>query len=366
MTKKIVKVLLYGAGGLAVIFVLAVLILGMKSPGVSEPITDSDGNPLEGSISVIEKVTLGGQAQYLVIRGVDKNRPIMLFLHGGPGSPEAAFIRHYNPDIENDYVMVYWEQRGAGKSYSKDIPPGSMNLQQMISDTRELTEYLTHRFSREKIFLMGHSWGSLLGMLTAYQYPEHYHAFIGIGQVCRQYKGEQISYSLTLEQAIERSDTKAIETLKNLEFPDSTAGMDKWLAYLMMERKYVNRYGNGTTREITGMWPLGKLVLNSEIYTLGEKMNFMHASLFSLEHMWLDVIHTNLFNAIDSMKVPVYIFHGMHDHTTPYPLAKEFYQQLKAPQKGFYSFENSAHSPIMEEPEKFNTILRGLTGKPNP
>ena len=363
MKNRILKTMLYVVSTIAVIIVLAMITLWIKSPGVTEPITDADGNLVESSISQIEKVTLGGQEQYIIIRGVDKTKPIMLFLHGGPGSPEGAFIKHYNPAIEHDYVMVYWEQRGAGKSFSKNIPPESMNLQQLIADTHELSEYLVNRFNREKICLMGHSWGSLLGILSAYQHPERYHAYFGIGQVCHQFKGEQISFNWALDQAVERNDTKAIETLKNLNFPDSTAGIDKWMNYLMMERRFVNRYGGGTTREITGMWPLVKIILNSEIYTFNEKMNFMNSSMFSLKSMWLDVINTNLFNEIDSMKVPVYIFHGKYDYTTPYPLANDFYQQLKAPQKGFFLFENSAHSPIMEEPEEFNAILRGLTDK---
>ena len=361
MKKKILKTLLYFISALALIFTLAITALWVKSPGVSETISDSDGNPVEGSISTIEKVTLGGQEQYIIIRGVDKSKPIMLFLHGGPGSPEVAFMKHYNPDIEDNYVMVYWEQRGAGKSFSKNIPPESMNLQQMISDTRELSEYLSDRFNQEKIFLMGHSWGSLLGILTVYHNPGLYHAFFGIGQVCHQFKGEQASYNWALDQAVARNDSKGINTLKNLNFPDSTESVDSWVEYLMMERRYVNRYGGGTTREISGMWPLVKIVMNSGIYTLDEKLNFMKSSMFSLETMWLDVINTNLFNEIDSISVPVYIFQGKYDYTTPYPLASEFYQQLKAPQKGFFSFENSAHSPIMEEPKKFNSILRELT-----
>ncbi len=361
MKKKIVKAMLYLVGVLALIVTLAIVTLWVKSPGVTEPITDSQGEPLEGSISVIEKVKLGGLDQYIIIRGADTTKPIMLFLHGGPGSPEIAFIKHYNSDIENDYVMVYWEQRGAGKSFSKSISPQSMTLEQMISDTRELSEYLITRFNSEKIFLMGHSWGSMLGILTAYRYPQLYYAYFGIGQVCHQYKGEQISYDWTLDQAIQRNDTKAVETLKNLNFPDSTASIDKWMKFLMTERRFTNRYGGGTTREVTGMWPLVKLVLNSGVYTFGEKMNFMRGSMFSLENLWLDVMKANFFNEIDSMSIPSYILHGKFDYTTPYPLAKDFYQQLKAPQKGFFTFENSAHSPIMEEPEKFNKIVRELT-----
>lgn len=360
MKRKIIKSILYVVSIIAVILVFSAISLWMKSPGITEPIVDSAGNPVKGSISEIGKIILGGQEQYIIIRGVDSSKPIMLFLHGGPGSPEVAFIKHFNPDLEKDFVMVYWEQRGAGKSYSKKIPPESMNMDQMISDTRELSEYLINRFSREKIFLMGHSWGSLLGILTAHKYPELYYAWFGIGQVGDQFKGEQVSYEWALEQAVERNDNKAVKTLEKLNFPNSDASGDEWIAYLMEERKYVNRYGGGTTREMTGMWPLVKTVLNSGIYTFGEKLNFMNANMFSLENLWLDVVNTNLFNEIDSMRVPVYIFHGIHDYTTPYPVAKEFYDQLRAPQKEFFRFENSAHSPIMEEPDIFNTILRRL------
>jgi pimeloyl-ACP methyl ester carboxylesterase len=363
MKRKILKAIVYIISILALMIIVLTITLWVKSPGVTQTILDAEKKPVEGSISEIRKIMLGGLEQYIIIRGADKTKPVMLFLHGGPGSPEAAFIKHYNPEIEHDYVMVYWEQRGAGKSYSKSIPTETMNLQQMIADTRELSEYLASRFDREKIFVMGHSWGSLLGMQTAYQYPDLFHAYFGIGLACHQFKGEQLSYRWALDQAVEQNDHKAIETLENLVFPDSTGNIDQWLNYLMKQRRYVNKYGGGTTREMPGMWPLVKIVMNSGIYTLGEKMNFMNSNMFSLENMWLDVINTNLFNEIDSMKVPVYIFHGTYDNTTPYPLAKDFYEQLKAPQKGFFSFENSAHSPIMEEPEKFNGILRELTEK---
>jgi len=253
--------------------------------------------------------------------------------------------------------MVYWEQRGAGKSYSKNIPIESMNLEQFISDARELSEYLAKRFNQKKIYIMGHSWGSFLGILTAYQYPELFHAYFGIGQVCYQYKGEQISFEWAKEQANKQNNQKAIKTLSKLTFPDSLAGIDKWQNFLMVERNYVTQFGGGVTHEMTGMWPVVKMVLDLKEYTFREKMNFMPGSLFSLKYLWADVINKNLFNDIDSMQVPVYIFQGKLDYQTPYSVAKDFYNQLKAPQKEFFTFENSAHSPLMEEVEKFNSLV---------
>lgn len=324
MRTKIIRVSLYIIGGMSATVLGLFLALWIISPGKAEPIYGPDRNPLEGSISVIEKISLGGLDQYIIIRGADSTRPVMLFLHGGPGSPEAAFMKHYNREIEKDFVMVYWEQRGAGKSWSKDIPVESMNMEQFISDTRKLSEYLSERFKQERIYIMGHSWGSLLGILTAYKHPELYRAYFGIGQACYQFKGEQISYEWAKEQARQHNDKKAIETLSGLSFPDSLADSNIWIDYLMNQRKYVNKFGGGTTRDITGMWPLVKIVFKTREYTIGDKLNFMNGSMFSLEHMWNEVIHANLPKDIDSMQVPVYIFHGKYDYTTLYSVAKDF------------------------------------------
>ncbi len=356
--KKIIKVVLYIVGGLLVIILGLAVTLWIKSPGKADVITDLNGETIVGSISTIEKITLGGQEQYLIIRGADTTKPVMLFLHGGPGSPELAFMKETNQAIENDFVMVYWEQRGSGKSYSKQIPVESMNLSQFISDTRELSELLAKRFKKEKIYIMGHSWGSFLGILTAYQHPGLFHAYFGIGQVCHQYKGEQISFEWVKEQANKHNDEDAIEALSEISFPDSLANSDMWLDFLLVERNYVNQFGGGGTHEMTGMWPMIKMLLDAKEYTFSEKINYMPGSLFSIEHLWPDVINTNLFHSIDSMQVPVYIFQGIHDYQTPYSVAKDFYDQLKAPEKEFFTFENSAHSPIMEEVDKFNSIVK--------
>ena len=361
MKKKILRVVLYIVGGLLVITFSLWVMLRIKSPGTADPITNSNGKVIPGSISVIEKVKLGGQEQYVIIRGEDRNKPVMLFLHGGPGSPEFTFMKKTNRAIEKDFVMVYWEQRGAGKSFSKDIPVESMNLPQFISDTRELSILLAKRFKKEKIYLMGHSWGSLLGILTAYKYPELYYAYFGIGQVCSQYKGEKVSFEWVKEQARKENNTKAIESLSKLAFPDSLAGMNVWSKYIMSERNYVTQFGGGVTHKMRSMLPLVKMFLNAKEYTINDKMRFMKASLFSLNHLWPVVIQKNLYNEIDSMRIPVYIFQGKYDNQTPYVVAKDFFNQLKARKKEFFTFENSAHSPVMEEAAKFNSIVMEKT-----
>ena len=357
---KITRVLLYGVGGLMVVILALAVIIWIKSPGKADPIIDVNGETLTESISTIEKITLGDHEQYLIIRGADTTKPVMLFLHGGPGSPEIAFMKNTNLAIENDFIMVYWEQRGAGKSYSKNMSSESMTLAQLVSDTRELSEYLAKRFKQEKIYLVGHSWGSFLGIITAYQYPELFYSYLGVGQVGYQYEGEKIAFKWVKEQAIKRNNEDAIKALSEISFPDSLANSDAWFDYLGVERKYVTEFGGGITHEMTGMWPAIKMILDAKEYKFSEKMNFMSGAMFSLEHLWPEMVNKNLFIDIDSMQVPVYIFQGKHDRQTPYSVAKDFFDQLKAPQKEFFTFENSAHSPIMEESNKFNTIEREI------
>jgi len=357
MVSRIFKIILFIIGSVVLVALVVALILWIKSPGIAEPITDASGKTVDGSISVVEKVVLGGQEQYLFIRGANSTKPVMLFVHGGPGSPELSFMKNYNRDIENDFIMVYWEQLGAGKSYSENIPLESMNLAQFISDTRTLSEYLAKRFNQEKIYIMGHSWGSLLGILTAYQYPERFHAYFGVGQVAHQYRGEKISFEWVKEQAHQRKDESAIKKLSEMKFPDSLASSTEWIEFVMKERNFDIQFG-GSMRNLTGMWPMVKMVLSTEEYTLNDKVNYMKGNMFSLEHLWPEVINTNLFLEVDSMQVPVYIFQGIYDYQTPHAVAKDFYDQLKAPKKEFFTFANSAHSPLMEEVDKFNSIVR--------
>jgi len=355
---KIFRVLLFIFGLVFIVALIILFTLWMLSAGKAEPLKGQDSKILPGSISAIEKVSLGGLEQYIIIRGADTTKPLMLFLHGGPGNPEFAFMKEANPEIEKLFLMVYWEQRGAGKSYSKNIDPESMNTEQLISDTRELTEMLIQRFKKDRIYLAGHSWGSFLGILTADRYPRLYHAFIGIGQVCHQYRAHKISYEWIKEKAKEKNDTQALENISEISFPDSLAGSSEWIDFLRKERKYVNRYGGGITRNIKSRWPLALVVAKTKEYSLCDKISYPRGAVFSLKHLWPEVIQTNLFTRIDSLELPAYIFQGKYDYQTPWIVAKDFFDHLKAPHKEFYTFSNSAHSPLFEEVEKFNYLLR--------
>lgn len=359
--RKAGKYLLIFVGGLITVSLIGLLILHIKSPGKTEPFVDENGETISKSISTIERIELGGIEQYLIIRGIDSTKPVLLFLHGGPGSPELGIVKEFNSNLEHDFVLVHWEQRGSGKSYNKNISIESMKIEQFISDTKELSEYLTKRFNQDKIYIMGHSWGSYLGMKTIEKYPEFYHCYFGVGQVADPYRSEKISYEWVKEQAEKKEDKKAIEELGALDFPEINARIKEWQIFLMAERSYVDKFGGGLFRDDNGIQnKLFHIIINAKEYTLLEKMNYGAGSLFSLEHLWDDIITDNLFETIDSVQIPVYFLQGVYDYQTSYIVAKEFYDQLKAPEKQFVTFENSAHCPFFDEPDRFNKILREI------
>ena len=281
----------------------------------------------------------------------------MLYLHGGPGFPEIAFMKKDTLLLEKNFVMVYWEQKGAGKSYFKDTFSKDLHLNGLISDTKELSTILAKKFNKKKIYIMGHSWGTFLGILTAKKYPKLFYAYFGIGQVCNQYLAERISFEWVKKEALKYNDKKAIKKLNSLIFPKKSANENEWLDYIISQRDYVTKYG-GAIYKFDGIYQEIKNFINTPEYTLMEKINFIPASIYSFKSLWQYQINMNLSNNIKTIDIPVYIFQGLHDYQTPYSVAKEFFNQLKAQKKEFFTFENSAHSPHLEETIKFNAIIK--------
>ena len=212
------------------------------------------------------------------------------------------------------------------------------------------------RFGKEKIFIMGHSWGSFLGILTAYRHPALYHAYFGVGQSCMQYEAEKVSFDWVKEQASLQNDKKGMKKLSKMTFPSIDADNDEFMKFVMQERKYVIKYGGAIHGE-TSMLSLMKLILKADEYSFKDKRNYIKGNKFSITHLSSTQIQTDLSQEIDSMQVLVYIFQGKYDYQCPTQIAKEFYDQLKAPNKDFFIFENSAHNPNIEEPKKFNAIV---------
>lgn len=302
----------------------------------------------------IKKITINTTEQYIIVSGIpEENKPVLLFLHGGPGVPELFTMKKEMQYLEEKFVVIYWEQRGAGKSYRvKDL-----TLEQILLDTEALTQWLLKEYNQDKLYLMGHSWGTLLGMLAIEKSPQLYYAYMGIGQVTNQYEAEQNSLEWIKKEAIKREDKKAIHKFSTLNMPSKNASIKEWSDFLNLHRSYLWKYG-GSFYNPKGVLPrLIKNFLFAREYSIIEKIMFLPSAIYSLKQLWADVVGINLFEEIKKVKVPVYIFQGLHDYQVSYALAKEFIDRLDAPTKRFFVFKNSAHSPHIEENDKFNECI---------
>ena len=326
---------------LSIFGLLATIIVGylIADRPYTPPFRDQDGKVLQGSIASLEQVNIGGVNQHILIRGKNTSSPVLLFLHGGPGMPAMYLAHAFQKPLEEHFVVVQWDQRGAGKSFNEDVPIETMNVEQFISDTVELVKMLKERFGQKKIYLVGHSWGSYLGMLVVERHSELFYAYIGIGQVAgKESQVIQIQDEFIQQQAQASNDQEALMDMQN--DPDRTR--EKWLFY----------YG-GELYGAQDFTPLLMTGLRSPEYSLFDALKIQPGVSFSGRNMEYNAIDGSIMDTIKKVEIPVYFFTGRHDYTTPFSLIEVYYKQLEAPQKSLIWFEQSAHFPFFEEPGRF-------------
>ncbi len=353
--RKVIGIMLTIPAVLLVCAFILVGVLQLWSPGKPTPFVDENGKLLAGSISEKVFVNINGVEQGMFIMSKDAAHPVLLYLHGG--MPDYFLTQKYPTGLEDYFTVVWWEQRGSGLSYSTDIPPETMTVEQLISDTLEVTNYLRHRFGQEKIYLMGHSGGTFIAIQAAARVPELYYAYIGVAQMSYQLKSERLAYEYMLQQFQENGN---LEMVRKLEAAPVTMTDGTPDAYLALRDQAMHSLGIGTTHAmhsvITGIF-FPSLTFRG--FTLSEKVNMWRGkSQSGVSPFWDEMIATHLNIKVPELEIPVYFFGGIFDYTCSTTLAKDYLEKLQAPMKGFYTFERSAHSPLFEEPEKMLRILR--------
>ena len=360
------------------ILLMGLLIVLVNSPGKLPPLKDEQGNVIQSSISEKVWLEVGGIKQGMFIRGENPQNPVILYLHGGPGTPMLQFISYLEKleitvRLEKYFTVCYWDQRGAGMTYSKSTDPSSMTVEQMAEDTREVTEYLISRFGQDKIYLLGHSWGTYLGVKTIERYPENYLAYIGIGQNTNLTESERLSYDYMLNRAKDENDKDVIVKLEKFDpyaegFPLIQEDGHQ-LDYLLARTELLNKYGIGHIHqaEILQGMTFNGMVLRALFgfrgYTLVEKINWLLGADFSMVHLFPVVANDNLFESSVKFEVPFYIVQGAYDYQVSQVLAEKYFNVIEAPKKDFFTFSNSAHSPNMEEVEKFIELFREIASE---
>jgi pimeloyl-ACP methyl ester carboxylesterase len=294
-------------------------------------------------------VTLNGRKQWISLRGWDINKPILLFLAGGPGGTQMAAVRHELSELEKHFVVVNWDQPGAGKSYYAE-KIGNITPETYISDGYALTEYLKERFSQERIYLVGESWGSALGIFLIDRHPESYHAFIGTAQMVAFSETERVDYAKAIEIAKEKGDANILKQLKENGTPPYYGNNVTWKSAVYMN--YLSKYMTNNPEIQNPGYNTPRDIGSSE-YGIIDKINYARGIIDTYNQVYQQLYDIDMREDYTQLDVPVYFFMGRHDVNAPTVFVEEYMDVLDAPEKQIVWFEHSGHSPWINERDKF-------------
>jgi len=334
--------------------------------GKMKSIKDENGMIIPGSISEKVWIKAEGTELGLIVKSVNPANPVLLLLGGGPGIPEYFLETRYGSNLEKYFTVCYYSYRGTGLSYDCNITRDDLTTENYLNDTLLVATYLKERFGQEKIYLMGHSFGTYIGLNMAKNHPELFKAYIGMSQITDQNESELLAYNYMCDYFAGNGNKKMSSALaeykslfeikQKLDFsnPLTTAYFAK------VRDAAMHQAGVGTVRTmksvITGIFFPS---LRMKEFTIKERIDFWKGkALTNGAPVCSDSFNYNSFEAVKKIEVPFYVFAGLYDYTTAYPLQKKYFDEIEAPEKKFYVFENSAHSPLFEENEKALQILR--------
>lgn len=311
----------------------------------SAEITSPDG------IESLEEIVVNGDRQWIYIRGHNRNNPVMLYLHGGPGMSEMPLARAFGGTLEQHVTIVHWDQRGSGKSRAGRARPDELSVQTYLDDVLALTHQLRARFNQDKIYLVGHSWGSLLGVLTVRDHPDLYHAYVGVGQIASMVDNETVSLAFVKEQAALANNTEALEALRGINITDYA----KDLAPMQVQRRWLYTYGGGI--RLAAMPDMVQAYMTSPEYSLVDLVRLLQGSQALPQRLWGEVMGMDLTRQATTFELPVYFFAGEMDYNTPSELAAAYLEALEAPHKALIWFEGAAHFPNFSDPDAYQRAM---------
>jgi pimeloyl-ACP methyl ester carboxylesterase len=329
------------------------------------PFRGRGGDILPDSIAEIDWLRLGGVDQWVLIRGENVANPPLILLYGGPGLSETCFFRRFNAPLEKAFTVVYWDQRGSGKSRDPTLSASSLTVEQFLADLDELVDTVTGRLGVKKVVLFGHSWGSALGVLYAARIPDKVAAYVGSGQIGDWPAAEAASYAFALARAERLGHRRALKALTTVGPPPYSADA------VWTERTWAVRLDGQLSAET--LWEFAWAHLSTPELSVLDLFRLMPTFRSTFAVMWPEVSRVNLLEAAPKLDVPVFFFLGRRDRWVPPETSVAYLDALCAPSKRLVWFEESGHEPFADEPGKFNTsmvelvrpvVVSGGSGKP--
>ena len=301
----------------------------------------------------LEKVRIGGIDQWVSVRGTDRRNPVLLYVHGGPGYVSIPMSWWFSRGLEEYFTVVQWDQRGAGKTYLlTDLAKvrSTLTTQRMISDVEEMAAWARHEFGKDKIFLLGHSYGSFLGLQFAQRHPEWLYAYIGVCQSIDGPENERRGWHFAMDAAHRAGNAEAERELEAIA-SYATPGHPVSIQDLYVQRKWVGYYGGvmAYRKDNSADADLAQLLPD---YSDAEIGHIWDGNKFSTPYLLPDLVATDL-SRIDKLAIPLLLIEGRHDMNVNSEIAATWFDRVKAPEKHLIWFEDSGHMPMTEEPGKF-------------
>jgi proline iminopeptidase len=325
---------------------------GRTGRGLSDGISAADLRVRNTTATPIQEarfVTLGGIEQWITIRGANRENPVLLILHGGPGDAQSALRSAYAP-YEKDFTVVQWDQRGAGKTYAKN-PNSPPELERLESDGIELAQYLCSYLGKKKILLLGHSWGSYLGVGIVQRRPELFAAYIGTGQVASWHENLQAQFDFLLAKARAANDRKRVEQLEAIGTPDPKSA-EQYFSWWSMRNPYMSPDDAKWFQELRRIAQSNPQEFTDEyMKTVGDGM--IYSGHYTLKYM----LTTELITTAKELKVPFFVIQGKEDMVAPTSVAVKYFNVVKAPRKRLILIEHAGHFALVTHPEEFLAAL---------
>lgn len=349
--------------GVAVVTAVSLVALAafVARPATTDPIVDASGQTVAGSVAELTRVKIGGHDLSLLIRGRSIENPVLLFLAGGPGGSELGAMRRHSAALEDDFVVVNLDQRGTGKSYDQLDPTATLTLDRAVADAIEVTDYLRDRFGQDKVYLVGQSWGTILGVLAAQRRPELFSALVGVGQMVDPVETDRVYYRDTLTWARESGNTDLVDTLTANGPPPYTTMLDYESA--LSNEHEVYPYSHAGNSE--GAGGMGENIFVGE-YTLLEQLHIFGGFMDTFSVLYPQIQDADFRTQATSLDVPVYLAQGANETPGRAGPAQQWFDLLDAPSKQLVIFDTSGHRPLWEQPAQFHDLMTTVLAETTP
>lgn len=339
---------------------LLLLALPMLAIGAEPPPRDVIGDlgriVSPAGIQENFKLRIGGIDQWLYVRGQDKANPVILFVHGGPASPAAPVMWTYQRPLEEYFTVVNYDQRGAGKTYLESDPATvkpTLKIDRYVQDAVEIAQQVAQRYGKRKVILVGHSWGTIVAMKAALARPDLFYAYVGIGQVINAHDNERISFDHGLQQARAAHNQAALDELATIAPYPGNQPITR--ERIIIARKWAQYYGGLSAFRSESGYYFNAADLSPE-YDKAAVDAIDKGSLLTLGSVIDEMLEVD-FKGVTRFPIPVLMFMGRHDYSTPSQPTAAWLDKVKAPYKKGVWFERSSHLVQFEEPGKLLVSL---------